>query len=186
MRKFCLAFVLIIFVSPLLFAQISLVPKISVDIPASLEYDVQPDAEDAKRGYDVSLELRGTISKWFMWGAGASYMFDRGIAGYGSEKDFSFLPVYASLMFTPFSDFKAAKPYVRANLGYDVMASNKDGSNMKGGIYYGGALGVEYKSLVMEVYGGHHLATYDNPDEVKIKYVQIGLSLGYKFVLKKY
>ena len=186
MKKFCLVFALIIFVSPLLFAQISLVPKVSVDIPASLEYDVQPDAEDAKRGFGVSLEVRGAISKWFMWGACASYMFDRGIAGYGSEKDFSFLPIYASLMFTPFTDLKQAKPYVRANLGYNIMASNNDGNNMKGGIYYGGALGVEHRNWVGEVYGGHHLATYDNPDEVKIKYVQIGLSLGYKFVLKKY
>jgi hypothetical protein len=176
----------VIFAAPLSFAEISVVPKISADIPASLEYDVAPDAEDAKRGFDVSIEARGTISKWFMWGAGVSYMFDRGIAGYGSQKDFSFAPVYASLMFTPFADFKLVKPYVRGNIGYDFIASNKDGDNMKGGVFYGGALGVEYKSLVAEIYGGHHLATYDNPGKINIKYVQIGVSLGYKFVLKKY
>ncbi|MDR2191431.1 MAG: hypothetical protein LBO62_00920 [Endomicrobium sp.] len=186
MKKVFTSFALILFISSSSFAEISLAPKFSIDIPASLEYDVQPDAEDAKRGYDISVELRGTISKWFMWGAGASYMFDRGIAGYGSEKDFSFLPLYASLMFTPFSDFKLAKPYVRGNIGYDIAASNKDGKNMKGGIYYGGALGVEYKDFIAEVYGGHHLAVYDNPGEVNIKYVQIGLSLGYKFILKEY
>ena len=186
MKKIFSVLSLIVFAASLSFAEISLVPKFSIDIPASLEYDIAPDAEDAKRGFDASLEVRGAISKWFMLGAGASYMFDRGIAGFGSQKDFSFLPVYASIMFTPFSDFRLVRPYIRANLGYDILASNNDGSNMKGGLYYSGALGVEYKSIVAEIYGGHHLASYDNPDKINIKYVQIGLSVGYKFILKKY
>ncbi|MDR3112802.1 MAG: hypothetical protein LBU09_00315, partial [Endomicrobium sp.] len=82
MKKVFSVLSLIIFTASLSFAQMSLVPKVSVDIPASVEYDAATDAEDAKKGFDVSIEIRGTISEWFMWGAGASYMFGRGIAGF--------------------------------------------------------------------------------------------------------
>jgi hypothetical protein len=161
-------------------AEINFVPQAGIDIPSSIVYDSLPD-EDTKRGFNLSAEIRGDISKYFMLGAGVRYMFDRGTAGAGLGGSLSFLPVYGSLFFTPFGYFYQVKPYVRLNVGYDVLASNNAAEETEGGIAWSGGVGVEYKNVVGEVYGAHHYGIADSAD---FKYVQICISLGYKFKLK--
>ncbi|MDR1942414.1 MAG: hypothetical protein LBQ47_08820 [Endomicrobium sp.] len=185
MKKFFRAFSVFVFIcaASAVNAEMNIVPKVAIDIPASLSYDSAAD-QDAKRGFNLSLEVRGDISQYFMWGAGSAYLFNRGIAGCGSDSDFSFMSVYGSLFFTPFGYFYQVKPYIRVNAGYDIIASNNAADKTKGGVTWGGGVGVEYKDVVGEVYGAHHYGSVENPDPIDFKYVQIGIALGYKFKLK--
>ena len=161
---------------------INIVPKAGIDIPTSVSYQCGPDF-DTRRGFNLGLEAGDDISDYFMWGAGVEYNFPRGLVGVDEAK-FSFMPVYISLMFAPLKAYGkgSAKPYVRANVGFNVLASNELGSNMTGGLYYGGAIGAEYQNFVGELVAGRYTGKFETTadEEIKMTYMKIGFTLGYK------
>ncbi|MCL2389838.1 MAG: hypothetical protein FWD54_03030 [Endomicrobia bacterium] len=165
---------------------VSLIPKIGVDIPSTMDYEYGPDQE-TRLGFNAALEVRGEISDYFSWGAGVEYNLPRGLVDISGDTDFSFVPVYVSIMFTPLKTWGKgdAKPYFKASVGYSIFATNDIGDNASGGLYYGGGVGTEYKNFVMEVTGSRYAGKFDNPDTINLNYMKIGISLGYKFDLSK-
>ncbi|MDR1695977.1 MAG: hypothetical protein LBR69_05050 [Endomicrobium sp.] len=165
---------------------VSLIPKIGVDIPSTMGYEYEPD-QDTKIGYNAALEVRGAISGYFSWGAGVECNFPRGLANVGGDTDFSFIPVYVSLMFSPLKTWGEgdARPYFKANVGYSEYAVSDIGENPAGGLYYGGGVGTEYKDFVMELTASRYFGSYENPGTVNIDYMKISVSIGYKLDLSK-
>ena len=156
---------------------LTVIPKIGIDIPGTMNYDEGPDNE-TKRGFMIGAEVREKISNYFSWGAGFEYVLPRGLSGVPGDNDFSFFPVYVSLMFYPFGAWEKVKPYIKVNAGYSVLAATQAKGDMKGGLYRSAGVGTEYKNFAGEVmacaYSGEH-------DGMGLTYQKIGFVLGYKF-----
>jgi hypothetical protein len=190
MKKLLAAVLCVLFAATSSFA-LSVIPKIGVDIPGTMDYDIGADAE-TRTGCNVGVEARGSISSYFAWGAGVEYNVPRGLkrnyekpgdVDISGENDFSFMPVYISLLFYPFGDYKA-RPYVKANVGYSVLASNDKGSDMTGAIYWGAGVGAEYKNFVGEMSVSTYEGEYKDIETIGLRYRKIGFTLGYKFDIK--
>ena len=183
----------IVFLSVVLFSQttwaLDLIPQVGIDIPTSVGYDKMSD-QDTRRGYNIGVQLRGELTRYFSWGAGAEYLFARGLTnqelpyGYYEKSDFSFLPVYGSVIFYPLADWEPVKPYLKASIGYSILASNEIGENMSGGLYYSGSIGTEYKNFVAELTAARYAGKFKEFGEtIKMDYLKIGFTLGYKISL---
>ncbi len=183
MKKLAAAVVVSLFVAASNAWALSLIPKIGVDIPTSVDYDKGPD-NDTKRGYNIAAELRGSISNYFVWGAGLEYNLPRGLHDVHGDTDFSFLPVYVSMLFYPFGEWDKIKPYFKASVGYSILATNDMGSDMTGGIYWGGGIGAEYHNFVGEFFVSRYSGEFKNPETVEMGYTKMGFTLGYKLDLK--
>ena len=185
MKNFFIALAVILFAATASWA-LEIIPKIGVDIPSTVMYDESPaSADDTKKeqetklGFNIGLEIRGKISRFFSWGAGIEYLGNRGWVE-ENYTDFSFLPVYGSVIFYPWGDWNKAKPYVKANAGYNVAAWNSLGTGIEGRLYWGGALGAEYKNFVGELVAAQYFAEIEDPGSIEMKYTKIGFTLGYK------
>ncbi|MCL2485543.1 MAG: hypothetical protein FWF00_04150 [Endomicrobia bacterium] len=165
---------------------VSLIPKISADIPATMSYEYGPDME-TKLGFSIALDIRNEISDYFSWDAGVEYNLPRGLVNVNGKSNFSFLPIYASLLFTPLKTYGDGyvKPYFKASIGYSILATNAIGDSASGGLYYGGGVGTEYRNFVIEVTGSHYSGRYKNPDTINLTYKKISITVGYKFDLSK-
>lgn len=174
--KILSVFLCLVFTASSSFA-FTVIPKIGVDIPSTMNYE-KGDDDETKRGFTVGAEARGYISNYFACGAGLEYLLPRGIVDVSGDNDFSFLPVYGSLLFYPLGGWDKARPYIKVNAGYSVLATTQADGDMKGGLYWASGIGAEYKSFVGEVM----YSSYDGElDDVEITYQKIGFTLGYKF-----
>lgn len=176
MRKTLAVFLCLAFAVPQAFA-FMLIPKAGADISGTINYEKDPDRE-AKRGFSVGADTRGQISGYFSCGAGFEYLLPRGFAGFPENDDFSFLPVYFSVLFYPLGAWDKARPYIKAGAGYSVLAMTNSDADMSGGVYWAAGAGAEYKNFVGEVTASNYGAEYDGQ---KFSYRKIGLSIGYKF-----
>lgn len=190
MRKIFIVMAVIVFTASSSRA-LEIIPKIGVDIPSTVSYETSPATanntdkeQETKLGFNVGLEIRGAISRYFSWGIGMDYLFNR---GWVEERytDFSFLPLYGSLLFYPWGEWNKAKPYVKASVGYNVAAWNALGNNMEGRLYWGGGIGAEYKNFVGELFASQFFAEFDDPGSLEMRYTKIGFTLGYKIDLSK-
>jgi hypothetical protein len=154
-----------------------IIPRIGVDIPSTMNYEKEPD-EETKLGLVIGAEARGQISSYFGWGAGAEYLLPRGYVNADGDNDFSFLPVYVSLMFYPLGAWDRARPYIKANAGYSIIASSAGDADLTGGVYTAMGLGMEYQSFVAEIMASIYNGEYD---DMGVSYQKIGITLGYKF-----
>lgn len=154
-----------------------IIPKVGVDIPSTMNYEKGSD-DETKRGFTVGVEARNNISGFLGWGAGIEYVLPRGLNDVHGDTDFSFLPIYVSLLFYPFGSWDKAKPYLKGSVGYSVLADTEADADFEGKLYWSAALGAEYKNFVGEVV----MASYDGEiDNMAFSYQKIGFTLGYKF-----
>ena len=166
---------------------VDLVPKVGGDLHTNVYWD-DPSAvkEEVKPGVNVGIELRGDISNYFGFGLGFEYNFPRNFRHMGGVDDtkFSVSPIYASIFFYPLETFSNTKPYIRANIGYGVVATNELGDNVKGGLTYGGGIGFEYRRFIFEIIAANYKQTFDYlGQEVEADYKKITLAIGYKFTI---
>ncbi|MCL1971844.1 MAG: hypothetical protein FWG57_02495 [Endomicrobia bacterium] len=156
---------------------LTVIPKIGVDIPSTMNYAEGPD-DETKLGFMIGAEAREKISNYFSWGAGFEYVLPRGLVDVPGDNNFSFLPLYVSLMFYPFGAWEKARPYIKVNAGYSVIAATQAKGDMKGSLYWSAGGGAEYKNFVGEVMASAYDGEYDG---MGLTYQKIGFVLGYKF-----
>lgn len=185
MKKFFIVLSIITFTASASLA-LDIIPKAGVDIPTNIMYDGSPATaydtgkeQETKVGFNIGLEIRCEISKYFSWGAGIDYLFNRGWVK-ETYTDFSFVPLYASMIFYPLGEWDMAKPYVKLNGGYNVLAWNALGENMEGRLYWGGGIGAYYKNFVGELFASQHFAEFEDPNTIEMKYTKIGFTIGYR------
>lgn len=181
MKKFLLVLTAVAFTVTNSWA-LSVIPKIGADLATSVDYDSRPN-EDTKAGINLGLEFRGDISNYFSWGAGLEYLFPRGLNDVSGDTDFSFMPLYVSLIVYPLGEWNRARPYIRGNVGYNVVAANDLGDDMTGKLYWGGGIGIEYKNFVYEFSASQFYADFKDPDSLEMRYMKVGFSIGYKISL---
>ena len=184
MKKVLAAILCVMFFVSSSFA-FKLIPKVGVDIPSTMTYDakgVGGHDEETKRGYNIAVETRADISNYFAWGIGLEYNFPRGLTtDISFDTDFSFMPIYASLIFYPLGAWNKARPYIKGNIGYNVYTSNDIGDDEKGGFYWAAGIGTEYKDFIGEMSISEYNGEYTSYTNVDVKYRKIGFALGYKF-----
>lgn len=190
MKKFIIVFLITYLTVPALWA-VDLIPKIGIDIPGTVNYDPIPDYLDnqinknrgTKRGYNMALETRADISRFFSWGAGIEYATNRGIEN-EEKSDFSFVPIYISMLYSPFGNKYSVKPYAKISGGYNVLALNAADDSTQGRLYWGGGIGFEYKKIVFEFFTSQYFADLQD-SKSSMKYTKMGFTLGYKINLDK-
>lgn len=177
---------------------LSIIPKIGFDIPGTVignkdfGLDNNFKSYGTYAGWNIGAEVRGDISKYFMWGAGFQYDIPRHMTDTGlswNDSNISFSPIYATIICAPFGQWGSIKikPYLKAFLGYNVLNSVGSGvaGSVSGGINYGAGLGFEYLSFVFEMLASSSHGTLKDvnaADTVNdVEYKKITLSLGYKF-----
>ncbi|MCL2145335.1 MAG: hypothetical protein FWH43_07605 [Endomicrobia bacterium] len=176
MKKIFAAILCLVFAVSSSFA-FGIIPKIGVDIPGTMNYDKDPD-DETKPGFMIGAEARNNISNYFGWGAGFEYVLPRGFVDVSGDNDFSFLPLYVSLMFYPFGGWEKAKPYIKVNAGFSVLATTQSDADMKGGLYLSAGVGAEYKNFVGEAMASSYDGEFDGAG---FSYQKIGFVFGYRF-----
>ncbi|MDR2426438.1 MAG: hypothetical protein LBD46_04585 [Endomicrobium sp.] len=176
MKKILAAVLCMVFAVSSTFA-LTILPKVGADISGTMNHEKEPDKE-TKLGFTVGAEMRGKISNYFGWGAGLEYALPRGFAKINGDNDFSFLPVYISLLFYPLGEWDNVRPYIKANAGYSIFATTETDGDISGNIYLSAGIGTEYENFIAEVMA----STYDGEyDGMWISYQKIGVIFGYKF-----
>lgn len=202
MKKFLFGFLITaFFITCSYAAEIDLVPMVGLDLDGTFrsDYEVYP------LGLRFGGEARYHLSNYFSVAAGFEYLVKRTIKNtkelipnenyekegdpyydgerecYYSDKTFSFLPVYASILFYPAGNYGEYKPYIRGDFGYNVIFAISNHENSSPGVYYGGAIGFElYETYLMEISASCCMGN-DNNEE--ITYKKIGFKVGYKFTV---
>jgi hypothetical protein len=85
------------------------------------------------------------------------------------------------LIFYPFGGWDKAKPYIKVSAGSSMFAVTQAEGDMSGGLYWGGALGMEYKNFIAEVIYAEYDGKYEDEG---FAYQKIGFIAGYKFNIK--
>jgi len=165
-----------------------LVPKFVADYHTNV-YWSNGLKEENRAGLGIGLDLRGEFSKYFGWGLGAQYNFPRGwVHKDGKNTKFSMSPIYASLFFYPLETFLDVHPYLRGNIGYSVLSTNQLGDSVKGGLYYGGGLGFEYRKVIFEFIAASYKQKFDYigppaQNSIEAEYKTFSFYFGYRFSL---
>jgi hypothetical protein len=131
------------------------------------------------------------LNDLFEVGAGTQYTFDTKLKDANSA--FNFLPVYLTGTFTPKIDgLGQFAPYVKANVGYDVLFDgNSDykigDADLKGGLYWAAGIGTKFMKdfsadVMYSSYGGRYESNALGDGDVT--YSTISLNVGYAFDMK--
>ncbi|MDD3065317.1 MAG: hypothetical protein PHI20_03900 [Endomicrobiaceae bacterium] len=183
MKKSIIALMLLFCVSAAY--SFDIVPKVGLDLDGTFksDYEVKPC------GIAVGAEGRYQISNYFKALAGFDFLpsrsiktlVDAGTVSYYSGKNFSFLPVYIGVMGYPLGSEGEYNPYVKFDVGYNILFSVDDGSNTSGGMYYAFGFGFElYEKYIAEISSAYCFASDNGTD---VSYKKIGFKLGYKFTI---
>lgn len=191
MKKIFLSLGLILIVTTITFAY-DIVPKISVDLPSTFRTDYE-----VKVSMTIGAEARFQLSDYFSVGGGLEFLIPRTTSakefpiahsvpleyekGYYTNKDFYFLPAYATILLYPLGNFGEYKPYLKLDCGYNLLFGIDDAKDNTGGLYIGGAIGFElFEKFILEV----STARYEAKDnDMNITYKKIGFKFGYKFTI---
>lgn len=149
----------------------------------STDYDTDP-------GITIGADYIHPVNDLFAFGGGFEYQLARGVDVNVASVDpaFSFLPIYATGIVTPFKDdLNGFKPYGKLNLGYDILSGNDDykGDNtLSGGLYWALGVGTSYKNFFGELLYSTNTGQAKDSSTVDITYTKLSLNIGYQFDLK--
>ena len=201
MKKFLFGFLITALFVSVSFAEVDLVPMVGLDLDGTFrsDYEVYP------LGLKFGGEARYHLSNYFSVAGGFEYLVKRTIKHteemvanedyekegdpyyngqrecYYSDKTFSFLPVYVSILFYPAGNYGEYKPYIRGDFGYNVIFAISSPESSSPGVYYGGAIGFElYETYLMEISAS---CCMGNNNDEEITYKKIGFKVGYKFTV---
>ena len=180
MKKLVLSLFLISIVTSISFA-FDIVPKVSVDLPSTFKTDYE-----VKVSMTVGAEARFSLSDYFSIGCGLEYLIPRTTSAklkgeYYSNKDFFFLPAYATVILYPLGNFGEYKPYLKLDGGYNLLFDIDGSKDASGGLYISGAVGFEFfEKFIIELSTSRYEAKDNDTD---ITYKKIGFKFGYKFTL---
>ena len=160
------------------------------------EYDNDYDTDSKGMEFaEVGVEFRkagiGSLDNLEL-GVGASMMYDTGTRH--TVNDYSSIPLYGVVRYNVFNINDNILPYVKGHLGYSLnflsdnvynsQGDRVDG-DMKGGLYYGVGVGVEYYGVVVELMYRRIGAEFKQDDqfdyydgETKAGKTSFGLSVG--------
>ena len=184
MKKIILSLLLVVSTVATSFA-IDIVPKFSIDLPSTFKTDYE-----VKVSCGLGVEGRYNISDYFDIGLGVDYLFMRtvsdklsknGIEGYYSNKDFQFVPVYATVIWYVLGKNEDYAPYVKVDGGYNACFYVENAKGSSGGLYIAGAVGfIIYENYVFELNTSRYEAKDNDTD---ITYKKISFKFGYKFTI---
>ncbi|OGS23439.1 MAG: hypothetical protein A2297_01325 [Elusimicrobia bacterium RIFOXYB2_FULL_48_7] len=145
---------------------------------------------DVEAGYSATVEYMHFYNQILGIGLGVNYQVLRGIKD--SDGKFGFMPVYGTVMLSPFSNSVPLSPYVKFDGGYNV-AYNGNSSyassflgdvTLTGGLYWGAGFGVQlgnaiFADLMMTTnQGKYKLSNFLGSSEADITYQKISLNVG--------
>lgn len=180
MKKIFLSFVFVLIITPVVFAY-DIVPKVSVDLPSTFRTDYE-----VKVSMTMGIEARFPLSDYFSIGCGLEYLIPRTTSAklkgeYYSNKDFSFMPAYATVILYPLGNFGEYKPYLKLDGGYNLLFTIDEANNASCGLYVSGAIGFElFERYILELATSRYEAKDNDTD---ITYKKIGFKFGYKFTI---
>ncbi|MCL2389113.1 MAG: hypothetical protein FWC85_01875 [Elusimicrobia bacterium] len=191
MRKLIFSFVCVAVFTAFSYAGV-LVPRFSVDIPGTLDFT--GNYTDTRIGYSISLEYRTMISRFFALGVGAEHAFRRTSTELRfpgdlyptiERNEFSFTPIYGAIFLYPFSTMGNAVPYIRANIGHNVLFSMRNADSTSPRMYWALGAGMElYRRFVFEIMTARYYGRMRNAGvNTDITYKKVGFNFGYRFVL---
>ncbi|OGS22370.1 MAG: hypothetical protein A2252_02170 [Elusimicrobia bacterium RIFOXYA2_FULL_39_19] len=146
--------------------------------------------DDVETGYSATVEYMHFYNQILGVGLGINYQVLRGIKD--SDAKFGFMPVYGTLMLSPFSNSVPLSPYVKFDAGYNV-AYNGNSSytssilgdvTLAGGLYWGAGFGVQlgnaiFADLMMTTnQGKYKLSNFLGSAEADITYQKFSLNVG--------
>ncbi len=183
MKKF-LAVLIFMFTVSAAYA-FDIVPKAGFDLDGTFksDYEVKPGAIafGAEGRYRISNYFKALAGFDFLPSRSIKNLIDYGTTAYYSGKNFSFLPVYIGVMGYPLGSEGDYNPYVKFDIGYNILFNVDDGNNSSGGMYYSFGFGFElYEKYIAEISSAFCSAS-DNGEDVSYK--KIGLRVGYKFTI---
>jgi len=161
-----------------------IVVKGGLDVAGEIE-DENNYSADIETGFSFSGEFLADIFPLVQAGIGAEGQIMRCSDEPGASKDnkFGFIPLYG--MFRVPFDLQIAKPFAAAKIGYNFFIASDEfeannGSDNKGGLYWGIGGGVIAWDVVFELSYSQHLVKISSH---KFTYSKVMLAVGYDFSL---
>lgn len=171
---------------------------------------IKPITEKLELGLGVAYQkhakISGKKSSFSEWNGAIESEYSK---GYDDFQEYDSVPIYLTGKYVLTNEW-AFKPYLKANLGYSLNFGNKDikysdavehenestdidlggqtfdayniSTDIKNGLYYAAGVGVEYKSLALEmIYQVNEGKMRIRNKEYNSNYERISLVLNYKF-----
>lgn len=163
------------------------VPKLGIALPGSHKAEAFGASSTKDTGMGISLGMEYLVpgSDRFMYGAGFEYLLSRELENNGGS--FKFAPVYATGMYFLKANDNKFWPFVKLNLGYNIMYDGNDDYkgplSLKGGFHYGFGLGAIIQEYIhLDILYSNYAGTAEwLGSSLDVNYSDIGLKVGYAF-----
>jgi hypothetical protein len=179
-----------------------IIPKVGVDLPGSFEFSSSGLSlkGDVDTGFSFGAEYLGPVDERLSWGGGFEYQLGRKLSKFSGvdisslDLQFSYLPVYLTLKYLLSRPSMPAVPFLKANLGYNVVYDVNDNfkneligdASRTGGLYWALGAGVMVsRNVDLEVlYSSYAGSVSRGGTTVDTPYTKFGVLAGYAFDLK--